>query len=77
MYNIILFGKQNATIASCCCVPDDHESRDGVITIQMYSSTSTITLNMHEYEYSENKCTRVQVRLLYNVLKYEYDYIRM
>ena len=33
--------------------------RDGVSTIQMYSSTSTITLNMHEYEYSENKCTRV------------------
>ena len=40
----------------------------------MYSSTSTITLNMHEYEYkySENKCTRVRVRLLYNVLKYDY-----
>ena len=38
----------------------------------MYSSTSTITLNMHEYEYSENKCTRV--RLLYNILEYEYDY---
>ena len=36
----------------------------------MYSST--ITLNMHEYEYSENKCTRV--RLLYNILEYEYDY---
>ena len=37
------------------------ETRDGVSTIQMYSSTSTITLNMHEYEYeySENKCTRV------------------
>ena len=55
------------------------DSRDGAITIQMYSSTSTITLNMHEYEYeykySENKCTRV--RLLYNVLEYEYDYIRM
>ena len=30
---------------------------------------------MHEYEYSENKCTRVWV--LYNVLEYEYDYIRM
>ena len=42
----------------------------------MYSSTSTITLNMHEYEYeySENKCTRVRVRLLYNILEYEYDY---
>ena len=39
-------------------------SRDGVSTIQMYSST--ITLNMHEYEYSENKCTRVRVQLLYN-----------
>ena len=53
--------------------------RDGASTIQMYSSTSTITLNMHEYEYeySENKCTRVRVRLLYNVLEYEYDYIRM
>ena len=52
-----------------------HGSRDGVSTIQMYSST--ITLNMHEYEYkySENKCTRV--RLLYNVLEYEYDYIIM
>ena len=49
--------------------------RDGVITIQMYSST--ITLNMHEfeYEYSENKCTRV--RLLYNVLECEYDYFTM
>ena len=35
--------------------------RDGVITIQMYLSTSTITLNMHEYEYkhSENTCTQV------------------
>ena len=51
------------------------EGRDGVSTIQMYSSTSTITLNMHEYEYSENKCTRV--RLLYNILEYEYDYFRM
>ena len=53
------------------------ECRDGVSTIQMYSSTSTITLNMHEYEYeySENKCTRV--RLLYNILEYEYDYFRM
>ena len=44
------------------------DARDGVSTIQMYSSTSTITLNMHEYdyeyEYSENKCTRVRVRLL-------------
>ena len=50
-------------------------SRDGVSTIQMYSSTSTITLNMHEYEYSENKCVRV--RLLYNILEYEYDYFRM
>ena len=52
-------------------------TRDGVITIQMYSSTSTITLNMHEYEYtySENKCTLVRVQLLYNVL--EYGYIRM
>ena len=52
-------------------------TRDGVSTIQMYSSTSTITLNMHEYEYeySENKCTRVQVRLLYNM--YEYDYFTM
>ena len=49
-------------------------TRDGVSTIQMYSSTSTITLNMHEYEYSENKCTRVRVRLLYNILEYEYDY---
>ena len=39
----------------------------------MYSST--ITLNMHEYEYSENKCTRVG--LLYNILKYEYDYFTM
>ena len=48
-------------------------TRDGVSTIQMYSNTSTINLNMHEYEYSENKCTRI--RLLYNVLKY--DYIRM
>ena len=38
--------------------------------MQMYSST--ITLNMHEYEYSENKCTRVRVRLLYNVLEYDY-----
>ncbi|KAK2187699.1 hypothetical protein NP493_156g00000 [Ridgeia piscesae] len=46
---------------------------DGVSTIQMYSSTSTITLNIHEYD--ENKCTRV--RLLYNVLEYEYNYIRM
>ena len=46
------------------------ETRDGASTIQMYSST--ITLNMHEYEYSENKCTRV--RLLYNILEYEYDY---
>ena len=36
----------------------------------MYSSMSTITLNMHEYEYSENKCTRV--RLLYNILEYDY-----
>ena len=53
------------------------DARDGVSTIQMYSSTSTITLNMHEYEYSENKCTRVRVRLLYNVLENEYDYIRM
>ena len=44
------------------------EARDGVSTIQMYSSTSTITLNMHEYEYSENKCTREQVRLHYNVI---------
>ena len=46
--------------------------RDGVSTIQMYSSTSMITLNMHEYEYeySENKCTRV--RLLYNILEYDY-----
>ena len=56
-------------------------SRDGASTIQMYSSTSTITLNMHEYEYkyeySENKCTREGVRLLYNVLEYEYDYFRM
>ena len=55
------------------------DARDGVSTIQMYSSTSTITLNMHEYdyeyEYSENKCTRVRVWLPYNVLKY--DYIRM
>ena len=48
------------------------DARDGVSTIQMYSST--ITLNMHEYEYeyeyeySENKCTRVRVRLLYNVI---------
>ena len=42
----------------------------------MYSSTSTITLSMHEYEYSENKCTRVQVRLLYNILEYEYDYFQ-
>ena len=54
-------------------------ARDGVSTIQMYTSTNTITLNMHEYEYkyeySENKCTRV--RLLYNVPEYEYDYIRM
>ena len=40
--------------------------RDGVSTIQMYSST--ITLNMHEY--SEKKCTRV--RLLYNILEYDY-----
>ena len=47
------------------------DTRDGVSTIQMYSST--ITLNIHEY--SENKCTRVRVRLLYNV--HEYDYIRM
>ena len=56
-------------------------SRDGASTIQMYSSTSTITLNVHEYkyeyEYSENKCTRVRVGLLYNVLEYEYDYFRM
>ena len=39
------------------------DTRYGVITIQMYSSTSTITLNMHEYEYeySENKCTRVRL----------------
>ena len=41
------------------------DARDGVSTIQMYSSTSTITLNMHEYdyeyEYSDNKCTRVRV----------------
>ena len=58
---LLLIGVFNARIGS----------RDGVITIQMYSSTSTITLNMHEYEYSENKCTstitlqctRVQVRL--------------
>ena len=43
----------------------------------MYSSTSMITLNMHEYEYEylENKCT--WVRLLYNVLEYEYYYFRM
>ena len=34
--------------------------------------TSTITLNMHEYDYSENKCTRVRVRLLYNILEYDY-----
>ena len=36
---------------------------DGVITLQM--CTSTITLNMHEYkyEYSENK-----LQLLYNVI---------
>ena len=50
------------------------DARDGVSTIQMYSST--ITLNMHEYdyeyEYSDNKCTRVRVRLLYNVLEYDY-----
>ena len=41
--------------------------------------SSTITLNMHEYdyEYSENKCTRVRVRLLYNILEYVYDYFRM
>ena len=64
------------------------DARDGVSTIQMYSSTSTITLNMHEYDYEYEysgqqmysstsaitlQCTRV--RLLYNVLKY--DYIRM
>ena len=51
--------------------------RDEASTIQMYSSTSTITLNMHQYEYkySENKCTRERVRLLYNIL--EYDYFRM
>ena len=52
------------------------DAKDGVSTIQMYSSTSTITLNMHEYdyeyEYSDNKCTRVRVRLLYNVLEYDY-----
>ena len=52
-------------------------SRDGVSTIQMYSSTSTITLNMHEYEYSDNKCTRVRVQLLYNILEYEYEYFRI
>ena len=55
--------------------------RDGVIAIKMYSNTSTIILNLHEYEYkyeySENTCTRVRVRLLYNVLEYEYDYIRI
>ena len=50
-------------------------TRDGTSTIQMYSTTGTIILNMHEYEYSENKCTRVRVRLLYNM--YEYDYFRM
>ena len=32
-----------------------------VITIQMYSSMSTITLNKHEYKYTENKCTRVRL----------------
>ena len=59
------------------CIQHSRElSRDGVSTIQMYSSTSTITLNMHEYEYSNNKCTRVRVRLLYNILEYEYDYFR-
>ena len=49
-------------------------NRDGVSTIQMYSSMSTITLNTYEYEYeySENKCTRVRVQLLYNILEYVY-----
>ena len=40
----------------------------------MYSSTSTITLNMHEYEYSENKCTRVRLRLLWNFHDYFNEY---
>ena len=55
------------------------DARDGVSTMQMYSSMSRITLNMpeYDYEYEENKCTRVRVRLLYNVLEFEYDYIRM
>ena len=51
--------------------------RDGVSTIQMYPSTITLNMHEYEYEYSENKCTRVRVRLLYNVLEYEYNYIRM
>ena len=71
--NIYGFGRP--FFAPSFCYPSTHIStRDRASTIQMYSSTSTITLNMHEYEYSENKCTRVRVQLLYNVL--EYDYFR-
>ena len=38
----------------------------------MYSSTITLNMHEYEYEYSENKCTRERVRLLYNILEYEY-----
>ena len=44
-------------------------NRDGVSTIQMYSSTITLNMHEYEYEYSENKCTRVRVQLLYNILE--------
>ena len=44
----------------------------------MYSSMITLNMHEYEYEYSENKCTRVHVRLLYNILtitlEYKHDY---
>ena len=46
----LLTGHQVIAMTGCLVAKTGVLTRDGVSTIQMYSSTSTITLNMHEYK---------------------------